>query len=108
MSSPIMAGEDGAPLAGMGQGFEFGIDPAEDPELAMVHNHTRVSFSILFGPSVIYLSFSFHNYRLFVCRWKSSVRDKRMKPEGFSKCPCKRALKVGELRRNQPFILCVL
>lgn len=47
MSSPIMAGEDGAPLAGMGQGFEFGIDPAEDPELAMVHNIitlTRVSF----------------------------------------------------------------
>ena len=37
MSSPIMAGEDGAPLAGMGQGFEFGIDPAEDPELAMVY-----------------------------------------------------------------------
>ena len=36
MASPIMAGEDGAPLAGMGQGFEFGIDPAEDPELAMV------------------------------------------------------------------------
>ena len=31
-----MAGEDGAPLAGMGQGFEFGIDPSEDPELAMV------------------------------------------------------------------------
>lgn len=37
MSSPIMAGEDGAPLPGVGQGFEFGIDPAEDPELAMVH-----------------------------------------------------------------------
>ena len=36
MSSPIMAGEDGAPLPGVGQGFEFGIDPAEDPELAMV------------------------------------------------------------------------
>ena len=33
LSSPIMAGEDGAP---MGQGFEFGIDPTEDPELAMV------------------------------------------------------------------------
>ena len=50
MSSPIMAGEDGAPLAGMGQGFEFGIDPAEDPELAMVHDHKteRVSFSLDF------------------------------------------------------------
>lgn len=112
MSSPIMAGEDGAPLAGMGQGFEFGIDPAEDPELAMVHNHTRVSFSRLCGLSVMYLSFSFflslYNYRLFVCRWKSSVRDKRTKPEGFSKSPYKRALKVGELRRNQLFLLCVL
>ena len=36
MASPIMVGEDGAPLANMGQGFEFGIDPSEDPELAMV------------------------------------------------------------------------
>ena len=36
LSSPILAGEDGAPLAPMGQGFEFGIDPTEDPELAMV------------------------------------------------------------------------
>ncbi|XP_064382965.1 26S proteasome non-ATPase regulatory subunit 4-like [Halichondria panicea] len=35
LSSPILAGEDGAPLAPMGQGFEFGIDPSEDPELAM-------------------------------------------------------------------------
>lgn len=35
LSSPILAGEDGAPLAPMGQGFEFGIDPTEDPELAM-------------------------------------------------------------------------
>ena len=47
MSSPIMAGEDGAPLAGMGQGFEFGIDPAEDPELAMVRNHTYKSILFL-------------------------------------------------------------
>jgi 26S proteasome regulatory subunit N10 len=38
LSSPILAGEDGAPLAPMGQGFEFGIDPTEDPELAMVRN----------------------------------------------------------------------
>ena len=55
MSSPIMAGEDGAPLAGMGQGFEFGIDPAEDPELAMVHNHKEYHFSILCGLSVMYI-----------------------------------------------------
>ncbi len=36
MSSPILAGEDGVPLAPMGQGFEFGIDPTQDPELAVV------------------------------------------------------------------------
>lgn len=36
LSSPILAGEDGAPLVPMGQGFEFGIDPMEDPELAVV------------------------------------------------------------------------
>ncbi|KAL5471005.1 hypothetical protein EMCRGX_G029076 [Ephydatia muelleri] len=32
LSSPILSGEDGAPIA---PGFEFGIDPSEDPELAM-------------------------------------------------------------------------
>ena len=37
LSSPILMGESGAPLAQGGQGFEsFGIDPTEDPELAMV------------------------------------------------------------------------
>lgn len=40
LSSPILVGEDGAPLAPAGQGFEFGIDPSEDPELAMVRNQT--------------------------------------------------------------------
>ena len=38
LSSPILTDEEGAPLAPLGQGFEFGIDPTEDPELAMVHN----------------------------------------------------------------------
>lgn len=35
--SPIVIGEDGsgAPPAGM-SGFEFGVDPNEDPELALV------------------------------------------------------------------------
>ena len=36
LSSPILTDEEGAPLAPLGQGFEFGIDPTEDPELAMV------------------------------------------------------------------------
>ncbi len=37
MSSPVVVGEDGsgAPPANMA-GFEFGIDPNEDPELALV------------------------------------------------------------------------
>ena len=41
ISSPILAGEDGAPPPGMGgmggdaSGFEFGIDPSLDPELAL-------------------------------------------------------------------------
>ncbi len=48
MSSPILADEDGAPLAPMGQGFEFGIDPTEDPELAMVGRHrVYMSFIVL-------------------------------------------------------------
>ena len=36
LSSPIFTDEEGAPLVPLGQGFEFGIDPTEDPELAMV------------------------------------------------------------------------
>ncbi|KAJ3354472.1 hypothetical protein HDU83_005174 [Entophlyctis luteolus] len=39
ISSPILAGEDGAPLAGFSSGgaggFEFGVDPNLDPELAL-------------------------------------------------------------------------
>jgi 26S proteasome regulatory subunit N10 len=42
ISSPILAGEDGAPPPGMmnsmggdSSGFEFGIDPSLDPELAL-------------------------------------------------------------------------
>lgn len=36
ISSPIIQGEDGAGGAGLGtSGFEFGIDPNEDPELAL-------------------------------------------------------------------------
>nr|CAI5856783.1 unnamed protein product [Callosobruchus analis] len=35
ISSPIFQGEDGTGAAG-GSGFEFGVDPNEDPELALV------------------------------------------------------------------------
>lgn len=37
ISSPIIQGEDGTGAAGLGgAGFEFGVDPNEDPELALV------------------------------------------------------------------------
>jgi 26S proteasome regulatory subunit N10 len=37
LSSPIIQGEDGLGGAGLGSaGFEFGVDPNEDPELALV------------------------------------------------------------------------
>jgi 26S proteasome regulatory subunit N10 len=37
ISSPIILGEDGLGVAGIGgAGFEFGVDPNEDPELALV------------------------------------------------------------------------
>lgn len=37
LSSPVVMGEDGTGVvAGMGGSFEFGVDPNEDPELALV------------------------------------------------------------------------
>ena len=41
LSSPVIVGEDGsgAPMSG---GFEFGVDPNEDPELALVSWYNRV------------------------------------------------------------------
>lgn len=37
ISSPVIQGEDGAGGSGLGaSGFEFGVDPNEDPELALV------------------------------------------------------------------------
>ena len=36
LNSPILQSEDGAPMGGMGGGgFDFGIDPNDDPELAL-------------------------------------------------------------------------
>lgn len=41
ISSPIIQGEDGQGAANLGgAGFEFGFDPNEDPELALVNEHT--------------------------------------------------------------------
>ena len=36
LSSPIIVGEDGAGANMTQAGFEFGVDPNEDPELALV------------------------------------------------------------------------
>lgn len=36
MSSPVVVGEDGAGAMDLGSGFEFGVDPNTDPELALV------------------------------------------------------------------------
>lgn len=37
VSSPVVQGEDGSGAVGIsGMGFEFGVDPNEDPELALV------------------------------------------------------------------------
>ena len=42
VSSPIVAGEDGSGAMPSGMsGFEFGVDPNEDPELALVHENFR-------------------------------------------------------------------
>lgn len=72
MASPIMAGEDGAPLGAMGQGFDFGYDGSEDPELAMVGgtwcNDTYIYhgqfgsflFHSSFGTSCLALCMHFH------------------------------------------------
>lgn len=36
LSSPVIVGEDGTGASMTGAGFEFGVDPNEDPELALV------------------------------------------------------------------------
>lgn len=47
ISSPIIQGEDGMGGAGLGgAGFEFGVDPNEDPELALV-SHLNFPFFII-------------------------------------------------------------
>lgn len=51
ISSPIIQGEDGMGAAGMGSaGFEFGVDPNEDPELALV-TIAATPYYLLFLPS---------------------------------------------------------
>jgi len=35
VASPILQTEDGAPMAPMGGGYDFGVDPNDDPDLAL-------------------------------------------------------------------------
>lgn len=43
ISSPIIQGEDGMGAGGMGgAAFEFGVDPNEDPELALVRGLRKI------------------------------------------------------------------
>lgn len=73
ISSPIIQGEDGMGGAGLGgAGFEFGVDPNEDPELALVSHFSFPIFNILFQ----FVSNSF-NSRLFACPWKNNAKDKK-------------------------------
>jgi len=45
LTSPIVAGEDGAPPGlSTGAGFEFGVDPNLDPELALVRLNLQIFF----------------------------------------------------------------
>lgn len=62
-------GEDGLGGAGLGgAGFEFGVDPNEDPELALVKRKNLVDCQ--HANDCLY-------FRPFACRWKSSASAKK-------------------------------
>lgn len=59
LSSPVIVGEDGsgAPIPG---GFEFGVDPNEDPELALVRDlGTQKSWIVQYCTVFSYSFFEF-------------------------------------------------
>lgn len=59
VSSPVIQGEDGAGGAGLGgSGYEFGVDPNEDPELALV------CFSII-NHLIFKIIFKKHDFNFF-------------------------------------------
>lgn len=71
ITSPIIQGEDGQGGAGLGgAGFEFGVDPNEDPELALVCQHRIIC---IFPFQLIRIVI----HRLCVFRWKNNVNVKR-------------------------------
>lgn len=68
VSSPVIQGEDGAGGAGLGgSGYEFGVDPNEDPELALVN----ISNFNLFKKYNIYCNFIRKGFACFNGRTKS-------------------------------------
>lgn len=73
ITSPIIQGEDGQGGAGLGgAGFEFGVDPNEDPELALVCFSLETELYI-FPFELIQILIR----RLCVFRWKNNVNVKR-------------------------------
>ena len=61
LSSPVIVGEDGsgAPMSG---GFEFGVDPNEDPELALVSRALSLALILI-------------QMKPQSCHWKGSNLD---------------------------------
>jgi hypothetical protein len=78
LSSPIIQGEDGLGGAGLGgASFEFGVDPNEDPELALVRD--KAETCVLENK---YFHLFFQYSRLFVCPWKNNVIVKKPNNDG--------------------------
>lgn len=111
ITSPIIQGEDGQGGAGLGgAGFEFGVDPNEDPELALVRNSfERFRFFFFF--------LKYFGFGLIVCvyflnrpcayRWKSNVNVKRTSnvvhwPNQIQPVPVARLLERPPLFLSQP------
>lgn len=62
ISSPIIQGEDGMGGTGMGgSAYEFGVDPNEDPELALV-----CYFAIVLLNKTPTLCFIYHLYPIYI------------------------------------------
>lgn len=71
LTSPIIQGEDGQGGAGLGgAGFEFGVDPNEDPELALVQ--FKVPIEWVTESNFLYLC------RPCVFQWRSNDNVKKM------------------------------
>jgi hypothetical protein len=92
ISSPIIQGEDGKGV-GIGAGFEFGVDPNEDPELALV------SFSAFSLKYQTHDDFSFI-FRPFVYPWRNNVNVRR---KSSVELKLSRPLKLSQLVQLQQF-----